>query len=98
MKSESEYEVLTDFITSENLKKVRNMMILLSKQKHEIYSINIFIYQLLNNLIMTADSFAVILKQFCDDLSCFLKSELNQIADNKFSEDFTANFFKFDSL
>ena len=97
MRSEFEYKVLTDFIISENLKKVRNMMTLLSKQKHKTYSVNILIYQLSDDFIMTADNFAVILEQFHNSLSCFLKSELDQTADSKFSEDSTADFFKLDS-
>ena len=97
MKSESEYKVLADFITSEDFRKVRNMMILLSKQKHEIYSVNILIYQLSDNFITATDSFAVILEQFHDNLSHFLKLKLNQITDSEFSEDSTADLFKLDS-
>ena len=72
-------------------------MILLLKQKHKIYSINIFIYQLSDNLITAADDFAVILEQFCDSSSYFLKSELDQITDSKLSENSTADLFKLDS-
>ena len=97
MKSESEYEILADLIISEDFRKIRNMMTLLLRQKHKIYSVNILIYQLSDNLIMTADNFVIILEQFHDSSSHFLKSELDQIADSKLSEDSTANLFKLDS-
>ena len=97
MRSESEYKVLADLITSEDLRKARDMMTLLLKQKHEIYSINVFIYQLSDNFITAADSFAVILEQFCDSSSCSLKLRLDQITDSKLSEDSTADLFKLDS-
>src|SRR5437762_8738331 len=97
MRSESEYKVLADLITFEDFRKVRDMMTLLLKQKHEIYSVNVLIYQLSDNFIVTTDDFVIILEQFCDSSLCFLKSELNQIADSKLSEDSTADLFKLDS-